>query len=669
MSPSCVYQWLVLSPVSETPGTSGRLGDRDLGSFRQAEGLSFGKSRLPSDDPRLARYCTYAILLLGLAAALHTCLTSSVVMDEPGHIAAALTYWHGRFDIYSHNPPFVKLCMTLPMMAGGFRYDRSWLPGKHWDETHAVAYREFVKAWGNGIHTAAILARLVSVCFYALGAWMIGRWSAELFGAWARPLGTALWCFNPLVLAHASLATVDVGASVLGLVASRAFVQMLAGPGWMRALGAGTTLGLAVCSKFSLLVLPPVFCCLALLALVDASKSWAYRGRVVAAVAVVFVSSLFVVEACYFFTGLGQPLKGQHFRTRVFNGLQELAASHKWGICFDCVSRVLPSAFLHGLDEQWHHVETGYPVCFNGRFSKNGFWQYYLVALAMKMPPALWGLALLAAWRAFMGVSGRRVDEECLAIVPLAVFLMLQLNTSLTYLRYLLPAFPYVFVSISRAAAVSSSRAQRSVPQDKAPSATGTELHNEQGASLSGRAAAWWGTMPVVALAVWAVASVAARHPHYLGYFNELVGGARCAWPYFSHGEVDWGQDVHRLARWQRSHPNARPMRVVLFTPYYPQYPDIVDDTPDAAARRISKDRYEPYMDSEPSEGYLAISVTVLNYYGAEWDVAYVEHSCKAVCRWIKTQRPIAMVGTSILIYRFTKDDIRAWQRWRRRRE
>jgi hypothetical protein len=48
--------------------------------------------------------------------------------------------------------------------------------------------------------------------------------------------------------------------------------------------------------------------------------------------------------------------------------------------------------------------------------------------------------------------------------------------------------------------------------------------------------------MAVVALLlVWYGGSTVANHPHYISYFNELIGGSGNAGKYFSDSSVDWG--------------------------------------------------------------------------------------------------------------------------------
>jgi hypothetical protein len=47
--------------------------------------------------------------------------------------------------------------------------------------------------------------------------------------------------------------------------------------------------------------------------------------------------------------------------------------------------------------------------------------------------------------------------------------------------------------------------------------------------------------------------SFAAATPRYLAYFNVLGGGARDGWRHLLDSNIDWGQDLRRLAAWVRA--------------------------------------------------------------------------------------------------------------------
>jgi hypothetical protein len=75
----------------------------------------------------------------------------------------------------------------------------------------------------------------------------------------------------------------------------------------------------------------------------------------------------------------------------------------------------------------------------------------------------------------------------------------------------------------------------------------------------AGAAAPWLfdsrpGRAAVVVLGVWLVASVGHAAPHFLSYFNEAAGGPSYGARLLHDSNVDWGQDLLRLGRWQQAH-------------------------------------------------------------------------------------------------------------------
>jgi hypothetical protein len=568
-------------------------------------------------------------------------------------------YWEGRFDQASQNPPFVKLCMTLPVRAIGLRMDKAWLLRG----SPSTVINSWFLLHGERVHLGFLLARLVSVVFYAVGAVVIGSWAGHLFGPWARRAAMALWCFNPLVLSHAMMAMVDVGAAVMGVAAARAFVSLLGRPGWPRTLRAGTLLGLALCSKFTLLVLPGVFLCLALFRLLSPEPGLRWRVRMLCLVLSVLALAVPVIGICYGFQGMNVPLAERSFGSNAFRSLQGWAASHRLGAVVDAIVRGIPLDYLGGLDFQWTHTEGGIPNYFHGRLSAGGFWYYYLAALGMRMPLGLWCIALLAGYRAARGAVGPRSDEECLLLAPLVLFLVCQVNTTVTYLRYLMPVVPFVCISLARVAAAALGPHAAAVGATASPAAPG--FGSPLGHSpTSGRPVARWYAWLAAALVAATVGSPLVRHPHYLGYFNELVGGVHNGWRYFGPSEHDMGQDARRLADWQRRHPEARPMRVAIFSAFALVYLGIREDGV-TSSNGLTWFTDARSLKIEPRVGYLAISVGVLNELAASaTDFSQPHNPSHDFCRWLRDRPPREMVSTTIFVYRLSEQDIEAFHRW-----
>jgi hypothetical protein len=78
------------------------------------------------ESPRLARRILVALLVIHSSLLAYSAYVHSPTLNEPGHLVAGLSYWKfGRFDVYSVNPPLVRLVAALPVMAAGYEEDWS----------------------------------------------------------------------------------------------------------------------------------------------------------------------------------------------------------------------------------------------------------------------------------------------------------------------------------------------------------------------------------------------------------------------------------------------------------------------------------------------------------------------------------------------------------------
>jgi hypothetical protein len=173
---------------------------------------------------------------------------------------------------------------------------------------------------------------------------------------------------------------------------------------------------------------------------------------------------------------------------------------------------------------------------------------FYLVAVPLRLSPAatLGLLALvLIAWRARAHLSPeRRRTVLALLVYTLGFALFLTLSPK-KFDRYLLPAFPTLDLLAGLGLwlgwRVLVRRNDRAINGRVAPSL-------RLSVALSAL---------VVALAAWPLLSV---FPHYLAYYNPLLGGGATAVKAIPVGE---GEGLTEVARWLNTQPGARGLSVV----------------------------------------------------------------------------------------------------------
>ncbi len=159
-------------------------------------------------------------------------------------------------------------------------------------------------------------------------------------------------------------------------------------------------------------------------------------------------------------------------------------------------------------------AQNPFPVFFLGDSGLESHWYYLPIAFFLKEPlPFL--LFLIAGLG--LALAGKIQIPRWQWVTPLVFFLALLPSLNLG-IRYLLPAFPFLFLIAGEAVIWAWKAAPRK----------------------AGRAA-------VVLLALWQTGSVVWSDPQMVGYFNELVPADKKI-HYLGDSNLDWGQDQKRLA-------------------------------------------------------------------------------------------------------------------------
>jgi hypothetical protein len=202
------------------------------------------------------------ILLAGMIILLHAILLAvggslqSATWDEFGHLVSGVENWKSRrFDLYRVNPPLVRMTAAVPVAVAGVRVDRPAISGGPDYRPEWPVAREFVSRQGQRSLWYLKLARWACVPYSVLGAVLCGLWARQSYGNTAALLACALWCFSPTILGHGALITPDVGAAAVGVAALYLFRQWLLRPSWLRAVLAGSVVGLAASCKFTWIIL------------------------------------------------------------------------------------------------------------------------------------------------------------------------------------------------------------------------------------------------------------------------------------------------------------------------------------------------------------------------------------------------------------------------------
>lgn len=274
-----------------------------------------------------------------------------------------------------------------------------------------------------------------------------------------------------------------------------------------------------------------------------------------------------------------------------FAVLVAYAPALRWGL-------VKPfELFFAGFFRILAQTTSGQPSYLLGQFSDRGWWYYFPVAFAVKTPAATLALLLAAGLLAL----GRRLDFalRSLAGAALLYFGLSMISSFNAGIRHLLPVYAPLFV----VAAVLLDRVR---PQQLV-----------------------WAAVALLAIENFTI------YPHYLAFFNRLSGGPEAGPRYLLDSNLDWGQDLKKLARFVKKRQLPY-VCVTLFTNTSPKdYPFPFDGLPLTGDPEVWKQ----------ADCMVAVGATPL----------YGLHDKPERFAVLRARRPDAVIGHSIYVYDLRK--------------
>jgi hypothetical protein len=562
-------------------------------------------------------------VLVALAVALQAGLAidslrnNSATFDEGAHLPAGWTHLAlGDHRLNPEQPPLVKLLAAAPLALLRpvvRRDDRSWIEARQWDFGRRFLYR-----W-NDADRLLFLGRLPVVALASVLVVAVFLEARRRFGAAAGVAAALAAALSPDVLAHGSLVTTDLGFALFYFLAIAVFCRLLETATLPRLFAAGLAAGAAFATKFSA---PILAVALALLALVAVARGVPLRWRAVGrdggstglAARLVHATALLAAAAAIALLVLWASYGFRHDlspdpATRAA-GLAPLEAplASPWlrGLAAASRAGVLPEDYARGLLFVMTHSESR-PTFLLGRLSDQGFPHYFLLTFLLKTPVPLLLLAALAAGRA---LRLRRQDLVFLWL-PVLVYAALSLTRGLQIgHRHLLPIYPFLFLACAESAVRLVS------------------WRRPAGAAL------------LALLGTWYAGGTLWTHPHHLAYFNELAGGPANGWRLLVDSNLDWGQDLKRLAAWTRAN-GVTHLKLSYFGSADPAYYGI-----DAEMLPGYTSPHAPHVTREIVPGDV-VAVSATNLQGV-----YLDPADRPLMERLRALEPIGRAGFSIRIYR-----------------
>ncbi|MEU9479867.1 phospholipid carrier-dependent glycosyltransferase [Streptomyces sp. NPDC048191] len=208
------------------------------------------------------------VLLAQMAVAMvTTAVQQTPTIDEPVYVATATDYLHEHRIRYNpEHPPLGKLLIAAGVAVADPRYDPSYT-GTQGDVGRHLLYES-----GNDPGHVMLWARLPVIALTLLFGLVAFAFARDLTGTAGGLAALALYTFSPDLIAHGSLATLDVPAAGFVLTAAWLVWRARRRPG-LYLPAAGACLGAAVATKMSALPAVPVLMALAATSVLAARRS------------------------------------------------------------------------------------------------------------------------------------------------------------------------------------------------------------------------------------------------------------------------------------------------------------------------------------------------------------------------------------------------------------
>ena len=362
------------------------------------------------------------------------------------------------------------------------------------------------------------LGRCAVILLAVLCGWLLYRFAFEIYGFQGGLLALFLYVFNPNIIAHSRLTTIDMGATLTIFLSFYCFWKYLKKESWANAIIAGVVLGIAQLSKFTALILYPILILIFVILKTrkehDSQVSF-FKSMIL--FVILLTVSLFFINAGYFFSRTLTPLSEFNFLSHGLKQFTELS--------WEGLRVPLPYDYLKGFDMLLALAEGNNPFYGSylmGEHSLRGWWYYYFIAFFVKNPLPLLLIILFTiyVWARERANRPRLETGLCIWVPVIVFFAYFSFFTHIPIgIRWLLPTFPFLFLA--------------------AGSLANANLMRTRGAKVV-----------MIFMLAWHLISTIYVFPDYLAYFNLAAGGPGKGHRWLIESNLDWGQDLPGLKKY-----------------------------------------------------------------------------------------------------------------------
>lgn len=601
------------------------------------------------------------LLLFGFGLSLLAAIDDATIVDEIAHIPAGYSYVrYGDFRLNPEHPPLVKDLAGLPLLFLDLDFPAdhpAWTTevNGQWETGWGFLYH-----YGNNADLILLASRLPIILLFVLFGLLLYVVARKHFSARTALLALTYFVLSPNFLAHSHLVTTDLGIAFFIFLALVALSGFLSKPSWKTLSGATVALALAQLAKFSAVLLIPFYAFLFFLAFLSLKDAPGLSLWGIARIKNLWVKKLLAYAVSYMVMMAGAlvmiwlfyaPHVANFPAEKQIELIKTSLPDSRLGFVTDALIAMSGSKFFQPLAQYFlgvamvfGRVAGGNTTYFLGEVSNQSFKWYFPVSYLLKEQiPFLLLLSLslitaaLKLWKLnfkrWLSAYAKLLKTEPLKPLFLLFsiyYFLISVSGNLNLgVRHLFPILPLIYILVADSAANFFASFKTSLGQKAA------------GATL-GLLVFWYALTPLVIF------------PNYLAYHNELIGGGKNAWLYFTDSNVDWGQDLKRLATWTKAHPEIARLKLDYFGGGEPKYYFCKRKFDDAGNLIKTSAGYdcddsvyqEWHSKNGPALGWIAVSVTFLQ--NARW---YAKTRNEPDYDWLRWRKPYAKIGNSIFVY------------------
>jgi len=576
---------------------------------------------------RLLKILPFVIIASAVVIAVLSVWDDSPIVDEIPHIGAGYSYIiKGDMRLNPEHPPLAKDLAGIALSFLGLKQTafntHFWLTdiNGQWEFGRNLLFNS-----GNDAITLVRTAKLPMLLFFIISGWLIFIWTRKLYGSLAGLLALFLFSFAPTIIAHSRLVTTDM-AALFGIVLSTYFfVRYLQDQTKQNFWIAAITFGIAELTKFSTFLLVPYF------VLVGIIWGYTYQSRIHSmllgawkGILVIIIGFIFIVGPVYQLHLLGYSSDKQQADAKIIldtYGNRRFADPVIWASNKPILRPF--AQYCLGLLMVFQRNVGGNQTYFLGQLYNQGLKSYFPIVYFIKEPLPFWLLFAIAIIgflvyarpreQAFHEWLKNHFDKVVL-FLWVFIYWAFSINANVNIgIRHLIPVYGFTYILIA---------GQLALVYEKIKA---KKLY----LTIVGLICAWF------------LAETLMVFPYYLTYFNEVAGGPAGGHRYVVDSNLDWGQDLKRLAGWVNTN-HVQKISLDYFgwadQSYYL----------DGKFYWVKQGKYttkDQFLFDNPTGGYLAVSGTF-----------YTESQAnpKHPYGWLNDYQPIVVVGNSIFVWRIT---------------